>query len=346
MRISRFMDLCLYHPEYGYYECGKRAIGRDGDFYTSVSVGPVFGEMLGWRFLRWMREELTPPFQIVEAGAHDGQLARDILDFIAAHGAELGDELEYLILEPSARRHQRQRQMLAQHASRVRWIEDWRKVTDAGVNGIIFSNELLDAFPVDQAVWDATKDAWFEWRVTLRDGRFGRVRGPEIAAPCSASRFGHRVGGFDDGFTMEVRDASLGWWGSAAKALRAGRLLTFDYGLEFEEYTSSERKLGTLRGYRNHRMVDAMFDHPGEQDLTAHIDLTELRAVGEVAGLTSDPTVSQGRWLTRLLADLHEGPGSFPEWTPKRLRQFQTLSHPDHLGEKFRVLSQRRLPPA
>lgn len=335
------MELCLYHPEHGYYERDDTVIGREGDFYTSVSVGPVFGEMLAWRFARWLKE-LEPPFQIVEAGAHDGRLARDILDFLSSQEPELGNDLDYVILEPSSRRCRRQRQMLSGLGERVRWIKDWDEVTDAGVNGVIFSNELLDAFPVDQVGWDAASNTWFEWRVTLSDGRFERMRGPDVPALFTVPIFGRRRGGYEEGFTMEIRNPSFRWWSCAAKALCTGRLLTLDYGLEFEEYSSPDRKAGTLRGYRGHRMADDIFADPGEQDLTAHIDLTQLRGIGEVNGLLSEPTISQGRWLTRLLAEMQEEPGSFPEWTPKRLRQFQTLTHPQHLGEKFRVLEQRR----
>ena len=335
------MELCLYHPEHGYYERPDLPIGRKGDFYTSVSVGSVFGELLSWQFLSWMRAELKPPYQILEAGAHDGQLADDILTSLASLEPDFLDHLEYIILEPSAGRQARQTQTLAKHEKNVRWIKDWNEAPEDGVNGVIFSNELLDAMPVDQVGWDAETSHWFEWRVALDGDRFARVRGP-VVEPSDLPPLVQPFRPDDDAFTLEVRNESFRWWRAAAKALHAGCLLTLDYGLEFEEYTAPDRKHGTLRAYRDHQLVTDIFDSPGEQDLTAHIDLTELRSIGVHAGLNTDPPLSQGRWLNRMLARMQQESTPFPEWTSKRLRQFQTLSHPDHLGEKFRVLCQRK----
>src|SRR5690242_3635670 len=99
--FERFMEIALYCPETGYYESEKDIVGRSGDFITSVSVGSLFGELLAFQFAGWLdrlkiqHEQL----QIIEAGAHDGKLAGDILGWLRLHRPDFFSKLEYCILE-------------------------------------------------------------------------------------------------------------------------------------------------------------------------------------------------------------------------------------------------------
>src|SRR5437764_6354787 len=184
MPFVRFMDLALYCPVYGYYEKEGDTIGRRGDFYTNVSVGTLFGELLALQFAQWLRDcqDQSPEYevkgtagrgiQILEAGAHDGQLAADILAWLRSQQPQVCDQLEYWILEPSPRRQQWQRQTLDPLGANVRWFGSWEEMPPGGVTGIIFSNELLDAMPVHRLGWDAGTGMWFEWGVSWESGRF------------------------------------------------------------------------------------------------------------------------------------------------------------------------------
>ncbi len=341
MAVSRFMALCLYHPEHGYYEAKDRAIGREGDFYTSVSVGPVFGEMLAWLFAHWFRTELQPPFQILECGAHHGQLASDIIDFFEANSPALCDNLEYVIFEPSSVRRARQEEKLGARRVRVRWINRWREL-GKGIQGVIFANELLDAFPVDQLGWDSVREWWFEWRITSSDAGFVKIRGGQSPAPPVPIAPGSLYENLPDGFTIEIHQSRMRWWKDAADHLRQGRLLTLDYGYEFPDMFQPFRHEGTLRAYRAHQAGSDILENVGEQDLTSNVEFRLLKETGEECGLKSSRLLTQAQFLTNILAGIEAAPGSFPEWTPKRLREFQTLVHPAHLGEKFKVLIQRR----
>src|SRR5688572_18648672 len=115
--FTRFMEIALYCPNLGYYERPDSRIGKGGDYYTSVSVGPLFGELLAFQFAKWL-EVLPGSVQLVEAGAHDGQLAHDIL---SALPAPLIARLEYWIIEPSQNRQKWQKQTLNEFAGKVRW---------------------------------------------------------------------------------------------------------------------------------------------------------------------------------------------------------------------------------
>ncbi len=145
-----------------------------------------------------------------------------------------------------------------------------------------------------------------------------------------------------DGYTLEVSPAAEEWWRAAAAWLGRGKLVTIDYGLSEGELFSPHRPKGTLRAYRRHHLAEDPLANPGEQDLTAHVNFGVLQRAGEAAGLRTEALVSQARFLTDLAAQAWAEPSSFGPWTARHTRQFQTLTHPEHLGRAFRVLVQSR----
>jgi len=334
------MELALYCPETGYYESQKDNVGRRGDFITSVSTGSLFGELLAFQFAEWLREfEISNlKFQIAEAGAHDGKLAADILSWLQSHRPKLFAEIEYVILEPSASRQTWQREALKMFAPRVRWLSQFNDLTPQQFNGIIFSNELLDAFPVHRYGWDAAQKSWFEWGVIAAGDGFGWAK-----IPHSAFRIPHSdlEVVLPDGYTVEVSPAAENWWRTAAGILSRGKLLAIDYGFAAEEMFSPGRTRGTLRAYHRHHVADDLLAWPGEQDLTAHVNFSAIQNAGEAAGLKTDAFCTQPQFLTRILQKA-VAEKSFAEWNASRTRQFQTLTHPEHLGRAFRVLIQSR----
>jgi SAM-dependent MidA family methyltransferase len=120
-----------------------------------------------------------------------------------------------------------------------------------------------------------------------------------------------------------------------------GKLLTIDYGFAAGELLSPARLRGTLRAYRRHRVSDDLLAGPGEQDLTAHVDFGAVQAAGEAAGLRTELACTQPQFLTRILQKaITENETSFARLDASQVRQFQTLTHPEHLGRAFRVLVQ------
>jgi SAM-dependent MidA family methyltransferase len=362
--FARFMELALYCPNCGYYEREEDIIGRRGDYYTSASVGSLFGELLAFQFAEWRQQDET---RIVEAGAHGGDLARDILRWMREHRPQLFTRLEYCILESSEARQRWQRQKLAEYGSKVRWVKDLEGLTGsasprppglgaAALRGIVFSNEFLDALPVHRWGWDAKSRVWFEWGVTLRAGRFvwSRIRhegsgynrhesGPVFPFSLFPSSTANGLlEALPDGFTIDICPAAEQWWRDAATALEYGKLLTIDYGLTMEEFLAPERKEGTVRSYQHHRSSGNVLADPGEQDITAHVNFSAIQAAGESAGLQTEAFQTQAQLLTGIAARTWNDAGTFGEWTAERIRQFQTLTHPEHLGRPFRALVQSR----
>jgi SAM-dependent MidA family methyltransferase len=351
--FARFMELALYCPVHGYYETQKDNVGSRGDFYTSVSTGELFGELLAFQFAGWLEAEARSQkseVSIVEAGAHDGKLAADILGWLRSNRPKLFEQVKYLILEPSARRQQWQQKTLTDFPN-VRWHNYQLSTLNPKFTGVIFSNELLDAMPVHRYGWDAAGKKWFEWGVAVEGDKFVWARISDSLAPPNGERAGVR-GPFEnlpsslldvlpDGYTIETSPAAENWWREAAGMLKHGKLLAIDYGHGADELFSPARTRGTLRAYHRHHVSDDVLANVGEQDLTAHVNFSAIQKAGEAAGLTTESFTTQPQFLTQILGAAMKDK-SFGEWTPRRTRQFQTLTHPEHLGRAFRVLVQSR----
>ena len=337
------MELALYCPAFGFYEKENDTIGQHGDFYTSVSVGPLFGQLLAFQFAEWVEVEVggqKSDVSLVEAGAHDGKLARDILHWLQHRRPALFARMEYRIVEPSARQRAKQEETLRAFAPRVKWAHGLRDL--AKVRGVIFSNELLDALPVNRIGWDARRRVWFEWGVAVKDQRFAWVH---LAETFPVSRFAFHappelLAVLPDGFTTEVCPAAENWWREAAALLEHGKLLTLDYGFTAEEFFAPQRANGTLRAYRQHHLGDDILANAGDQDITAHVNFTALQQAGEKLGLSTEVNLSQAQFLTAIAQRTWRDGSDFAPWTKELTRQFQTLTHPEHLGRAFRVLVQ------
>jgi len=345
------MELALYCPVYGYYERDADIVGRAGDFQTNVSVGALFGELLAARVGAWIESAdwlSSGPLHWVEAGAHDGRLAADVLTWLRRRRPALHARLQYHILEPSYARRQWQRQNLEGLASTVQWSPTWEALHRAtgGVRGVIFCNELLDAQPVHRLSWDRAGQRWLECRVGWRDKRFVWERHP-LDDAALRREVEERVPNellamLPEAYVVECSPAAERWWRDAAERLRFGWLMTFDYGVDDSTAVTAERMDGTLRGYRNHHRVEDLLGCPGEHDLTAHVHFDRIRRAGEAAGLRTRFFGEQGRFLTGCAAAMMDPDRVEPEWDPGRVRQFKTLIHPDHFGRSFRTLVQSR----
>ena len=333
--FARFMELALYDCDHGYYR--KSHIGKAGDFFTNVSVGPLFGQMLA-HHLSHKLAPLRGEIHIVEAGAHHGSLAADILNWLAANRPEFAQRLRYFIVEPIPELQQCQREKIlvagaAPPAPNVAWVPSLEDLP--AIRGAIISNELLDAFPVHIFKWHSPEQRWREYGVNS-DFQFSPMDSLPAWAQEALTDLKAMQPYLPDYFTIELSPAAEEWWTSAAKKLTEGFLLAVDYGDESTALWSPARAPGTVRAFRNHKLVPHPLANPGEQDITASVNFTRIRIAGERAGLISTPLETQAQFLTKIAAEFFTNP------TSHDTRQFQTLTHPEHLGRSFKVLVQSR----
>ena len=246
-----FMEQALYHPELGYYSSGRCAIGRRGDYFTNVSVGPLFGRLLAAQFAE-MWESIGRPddFVIVEQGAHHGDFARDVLGAVRERAPGFFSALRYWIIEPFPILRERQREALRDFSEKLTWEKSLIDLEP--FCGVHFSNELLDAMPVH--LISRTRIGWQERCVAESGDGFGFVTAPITDAELrrhldTIPR--HLSGPYE----TEVNLAALKWIESLAQKLIRGYVLAVDYGYSRDDFYAPERRSGTLQCYAHHRII-------------------------------------------------------------------------------------------
>jgi SAM-dependent MidA family methyltransferase len=336
LRFVDFMAMALYTPGLGYYAKGSRQVGRGGDFFTSVSVGPLFGALLARRMLREWQESGAPErWRIIECGAHDGTLALDILSALQQLDAPAFAAVEYVISEPLPSLQITQRQKLAKFHQKMHFISQASELASDPLPGVAFGNELLDALPFHLVEWKT--GSWYECRVALApDGAFVWQTDAEITNPLLQAALIALGSDFPENYRTEVRTNFQEFLAPLTRGLSSGLLLWPDYGFARPEYYLPERTTGTLRTFSKHRAAEDPLTTPGELDITAHVDFTAVAEAGIALGCQPLIFKNQGTWLTEIarewLLSLEENPDL------ASLRQFQTLTHPAHLGGSFHVL--------
>ncbi|MHA3770248.1 class I SAM-dependent methyltransferase [Verrucomicrobiota bacterium sgz303538] len=334
--FREFMELALYHPEHGYYSSGRATIGRGGDFYTSVSVGPIFGRLLARQFAE-MWQSLGGPadFTVVEQGAHGGDFARDVLGALKVQAPDCFSATRYQIIEPSASLRERQQTTLAEFTERVTWAASLQEVSPW--TGVHFSNELMDAFPVHRVRW--TGSEWRELYVAEADGEFLYEEGPLTDSEALRERLKTIPVPLPTSYEIEINLAVGSWLAEVSARLSKGWLIAIDYGHPRPEFYRADRKGGTIAAYRQHRRVDNPLQTPGEMDLTAHVEFTSVAEQAENYGFRLCGFTDQHHFMVGL-SRLHftDAAGQLSAEQERDLRGFKTLMHPGLMGLSFKVL--------
>lgn len=297
--FAEYMDMVLYHPEQGYYSTKAVNLGKQGDFFTSVHLGSDFGELLAEQFVQmWEMMGKPQPFSLVEMGAGQGILALDILNYLQQKYPDFSAVLDYIIIEKSPTLKQEQQQRLAEFP--VRWF-NLEEIPCNSITGCVFSNELVDAMPVHQFIWQ--QEQLQEIYVTTSvDGGFGEVIG-EPSTPQIGEYFdlvGVDVKGLPDNYRSEVNLAAFGFLSIVADRLQRGYVLTIDYGYTANRYYNRGRAQGTLQCYYQHQHHNNPYINIGEQDITAHVNFTALERWGERCGLDKVGLTQQELFLVGL----------------------------------------------
>ncbi len=336
--FAEFMELSLYHPELGYYARAAQKTGRAGDFFTSVDVGPIFGEMLAtqfaemWRLIAGLGSDprtgtaVRPHFDLVEAGAGNGRLARDILDAAERKDPEFYAAIRLSLVEQSHSARAAQVDTLGHHAALLRHSGTG---LPEHVTGVIFANELLDALPVHVIVManSGLREVFVDWSRDQFVERFEALSTPRVAEYLARAGAEMRPG-----WRAEVNLAAEDWMKRASDSLQQGFLLVIDYGHEEGELYSASHAAGTLTSFKKHSQSADFLQEPGETDITAHVDLTAVTRAAEHAGLDVVARLDQTYFMLGLGIVELEGLS-----LPQRLA-LKTLLLPGGLGSTHKVL--------
>ena len=339
--FAEYMRECLYHPQFGYYS--KAEARRFADYYTSVDVHPIFGRLLA-RQLSEMWEILGQPreFFAIEAGAGVGRLAAQILDFAARELPDFYGAVRYFAVEKSAARRERQRETLGKHLADGRAAPATELPSDLPA-GCIFSNELLDAFPVHRVCVEG--GSLREIYVAFDGQRLREELGP-LTSPEIENYFQEQRITLWEGQQAEANLDAREWIWEAGRKLGRGFVLTVDYGHEAAELYNERHMRGTLLAYSGHQATEDFLERPGEQDLTAHVNFTALDLWGRCVGLARTGCVSQMAFLVAMgrgneFADLYDAGDGEVERIRARLK-LKTLINAEGMGERFQVFIQHK----
>ena len=344
--FSQFMAWCLYHPEYGYYQSKETRIGKEGDYYTSPSVSPLFGHLIAKQLFQMAEILGGENFDVVEMGGGRGFLCEDIIDWAKKNSPVFYQHLRYHLIETSAPflREQRERLSEKEREGRVFWIDP--KTFGEGkvqIQGCFLSNELVDAFPVHRVILD--QGSLKEIYVTQRNGQFEEQWG-ELSDPRIASYFRSMDITLQEGQKAEVNLLALEWMEKVARCLERGFVLTIDYGCLSEELYAPNRREGTLLCYFQHQASENSYERLGEQDITSHVNFTSLIRKGEEVGLRFTGLVPQYRFLIGLgiLEQMETLGRELSELDGLKLRlSLKNLIEPEMgMGEVFKVLVQHK----
>lgn len=328
--FARFMELSLYSPGLGYYAAGAHKFGEAGDFITAPELSPLFGRTLARQVAEIMAQSAA---NILELGAGSGKLAVDML----AELEQLGSLPEsYAILEVSADLRARQqvlmRERLPHLLGRVHWLDELPEK----FSGAIVANEVLDALPVHLVYWrdSSITERGVAW------GENGFIWQERAISDADLLNAAQQIKVPDD-YVSEICLAARGLINSLAQRLEQGAMLFIDYGFGAREFYHPQRRSGTLMCHYRHHAHDDPFFLPGLQDITAHVNFTDIAECGidaglELAGYTSQAFFLINCGITELIKDT--SPENLRDYLPLSA-QLQKLTSPAEMGELFKVIA-------
>jgi SAM-dependent MidA family methyltransferase len=346
--VAAFMELALHHPTHGYYARAPQRSGRGGDFFTSVDVGPLFGELLAEQIAEMaglLNEAAAAPpgdavFDLVEAGAGNGRLMADVLRALRDRHPSVYSRVRPTLVETSHAARAAQGDTL-----RDVWDRSPRSAADLPTvfEGVLVANELLDAMPVHQVVMrdGGLQEVYVEADPASPSGL--RLVEDAPSSPELAEYLKAAGAVLEPGWRAEINLCAAAWVRRAAQRLRRGFMILIDYGHDARDLYSESHAQGTLTTYAGHRSGDPSdtappwLQRPGERDITAHVDFTSIRRAAEAEGLVAVTALDQTYFILGLLQSAAAGDRLLALGGRER-SALKTLIMPGGLGSTLKVL--------
>jgi len=337
LSFSQFMHTCLYTPEDGYYQSTRPKFGSQGDFITAPEISPLFGDCIAHMCADALKQ--IPAACLFEFGAGSGHLAADILGTLATQYDLYPD---YKILELSSALQQRQRETLQRRCpdcyDQVAWLS---ALPETPFTAIILANEVLDAIPFDRFI--IKNQQIHELHVVEHEQQFAWQMYP--ANIDLNEQIKDLVPHLPDDYVSEYAPQSRAWLHSLADLLEQGLMLLIDYGTEQADYYHPQRNQGSLRCFYKHHVHGDPFLYTGLQDITTHVNFTDiaetaLKADLQVAGYTTQAYFLLDNGLSQQL-EQYASQLKHSEYLAYA-QQAKQLILPDNMGERFKVMLLQR----
>jgi SAM-dependent MidA family methyltransferase len=354
--FSRYMELCLYHPDLGYYSRNAEQFGKAGDFYTSSDVNAVFGRLLARQFEEMWRALGSPEqIDLLELGPGRGLFAQDVLDWSEKKFPDFFRALHYVLVETSPALRERIKETLRRHLDSGKAVCDLEIFSGERIGKgttsvvpqqgpkdgalapevpvIVFANEFFDALPVEILSTSGSL------RINARDGRFIETWAPPSPEELAfLDRYSVHP---DPGERLEAPVGAQRFMDRIAAGIQHGFLLAIDYGYTREEQLAGRHR-GTFKALRQHSISANPYEAPGEQDITVDVNFTALAAAAEKQGMQTQKLITQSQFLMGI-GEANQFADAFnecrlPQERAKVALQLKHLVTPAGMGESFQVL--------
>jgi SAM-dependent MidA family methyltransferase len=336
--FSRYMEVCLYDPDLGYYSRNAEQFGKAGDFYTSSDVHAVFGRLLARQFEEvWRRLGSPNNIELIELGPGRGLFAQDVLGWSEKRFPDFFGALRYVLVESSKALRERIRETLKRHLdsgkAELTPLYPPKTQPSRARATILFANEFFDAMPFEIM---STKGSL---RIDTCDGHFIETWVP--SSPEELEFLDHYSVNPEPDERIEVSLVAQQCMDRLAADIERGFIIAIDYGYTREEQLAGRHR-GTVKALRQHSVSANPYEAPGEQDITADVNFTALAAAAEKHGMQAHKLVTQSQFLMGI-GEINQFADAFeecrlPQERAKVVLQLKHLVTPAGMGESFHVL--------
>ncbi|MGB0495765.1 MAG: class I SAM-dependent methyltransferase [Kangiellaceae bacterium] len=290
--FQTFMQMALYEPQLGYYQNNLHKFGEKGDFITAPELSSLFADCIAESMSDTLNKNGVS--SILEVGAGSGRLA---VDLIKALSSQKNEPSQYYILETSASLQAQQKQLVEKecpdYLSKVIWLSELPK----DFAGIIIANEVIDAIPCQ--IIEKTEQGWFYRDVDCENDLLRECLGKAVNSdelPCFLKQQDAEEQ-YLTGYKTEIRKQASGWLSALSNSLSSGHILLIDYGYPSSEFYHPQRTQGSLTCFINHHSHADYLQAIGLQDITAHVDFTDIATVSDKLGLQVGGFTTQAGFL-------------------------------------------------
>lgn len=332
--FSTFMETALYHPTFGYYMRENIGFGMVGDFTTAPEISPLFARCIARQCLQIL--PLLKKSAILEIGAGSGRLAGEIIQTLATDGYHLP---HYFIYEISPTLRKQQQIYIKKHYPEKVHCFTWLEILPEHFVGIIIANEVLDALPVD--CFAIQNNKIFERQVAFNGKNFYwhlmQSDNPIFYHSIEKIRNRYQL----DDYQSEINLRLPQYLQNLTQHLQQGLILLIDYGYGERLYYHPERNQGTLTAFHHHERCDPL-TKVGQQDLTAHVNFTQVAEIAHGASCVLEGFVTQAAFLLScgLIAEAEKASQNLnPEERMKMHQAIKLLTFPTEMGECVKVMA-------
>ncbi|MFS1517933.1 class I SAM-dependent methyltransferase [Bacillus sp. SCS-151] len=342
--FAQFMELALYHPNYGYYMREQTKIGKKGDFITSSNISNVFAVLFTNIFIDLVEQQKVSP-TIVEIGGGSGRFAKSVLEEWKERSPQTYEQLTYILIETSPYHRELQRQLLINEQDKVIQFEHLQQFIENHpfYQGIVFTNELFDAFPVE--VIEKRNEELHEVMVTLNDNNeieeyFVPLSNKEIIKYLEEQNIE-----LTNGQRFEIPLQMKSFIHELSSTLEQAVVYTVDYGYTHKEWQHPAHMRGSLRGYHRHQLINNPLLNPGNMDITSHVHLDAVKYYYRKAGFTEVAMLRQDQFLLEagILQYLQDNNDTNPfSEVSKRNRAIRSLILDGGISSYFHVIMMQK----